>query len=365
MANASFWAGKRVLVTGHTGFKGSWLTLWLQEMGAEVFGLALAPPTEPSLYRLVNGTRSPASEGIADIRDRVAVAARVMVTRPEIVFHLAAQPLVRAGYRDPLMTYETNVQGTANLLDALRIALDVRVVVVVTTDKVYENPETGIAFRETDPLGGHDPYSASKAAAEIVAASYRQSYFAARKVALATARAGNVIGGGDWAEDRLVPDAMRAWNAGSPLEVRRPEAVRPWQHVLEPLNGYLALAEALWQEPELAHAVNFGPDHTAAATVRTLLSIARDAYGEGETRFATTEEGPHEAGYLMLDSSLAAERLGYRPAWNLEETVTRTMDWYRRLKRGMSARSLCLNDIDAFEERLQALAQPERRAATR
>lgn len=363
MANASFWRGKRVLLTGHTGFKGSWLNLWLQEMGAEVSGLSLSPPTEPSLYRLINGTRSPASEGIVDIRDRVAVAARVMVTRPEIVFHLAAQPLVRAGYRDPLMTWETNVQGTANLLDALRIAPDVRVVVVITTDKVYENPETGIAFRESDPLGGHDPYSASKAAAEILTASYRQSYFEARRIALATARAGNVIGGGDWAEDRLVPDAMRAWNAGTPLEVRRPDAVRPWQHVLEPLNGYMALAERLWSEPKLADAVNFGPDHTAAASVRHLLSLARDAYGEGETRFADTEQGPHEAGYLMLDSGLAAERLGYRPCWTLEETVTRTMDWYRRLKRGMAARSLCLNDIDAFEERLGLLQAEPRKAA--
>lgn len=363
MANASFWNGKRVLLTGHTGFKGSWLGLWLQEMGAQVSGLSLSPPTEPSLFRLLNGSRSPASEGIVDIRDRLAVAARVMVTRPEIVFHLAAQPLVRAAYRDPLTTYETNVQGTANLLDALRIAPDVRAVVVVTTDKVYENPETGVAFREGDPLGGHDPYSASKAAAEIVTASYRQSFFAARKVALATARAGNVIGGGDWAEDRLVPDAMRAWNSGTPLEVRRPDAVRPWQHVLEPLNGYLSLAERLWGDPDLAPAFNFGPDHTAAATVRQLLSVARDAYGEGETRFGTVEEGPHEAGYLMLDSSLATERLGYRPCWNLEETVTRTVDWYRRLKRGMSARGLCLNDIDAFEERQARGTAPVRKAA--
>ncbi len=367
MADKSFWNGKRVLLTGHTGFKGSWLALWLSEMGAEVQGLSLAPPTEPSLFRLLNGTRSPASEGLVDIRDRMAVAARVMVTRPEIVFHLAAQPLVRAGYRDPLGTYETNVQGTANLLDALRIAPDVRSIVVVTTDKVYENPETGAAFRESDPLGGHDPYSASKAAAEIVTASYRQSFFAARRIGIATARAGNVIGGGDWAEDRLVPDAMRAWNSDTPLQVRRPEAVRPWQHVLEPLHGYVRLAEALWHDPDFVPSLNFGPDHHAAASVRTLLTMARDAYGRGVTEFAAVEEGPHEAGYLMLDSSVAGQRLGYRPCWGLEETVTRTMDWYRRHQRGMSARSLCLGDIERFEERLagqETPEVPERKAAS-
>lgn len=352
MANASFWQGKRVLLTGHTGFKGSWLALWLTEMGAQVSGLSLAPTTEPSLFRLLNGTRSPASEGIVDIRDRLAVAARVMVTRPDIVFHLAAQPLVRAGYRDPLTTYETNVQGTANLLDALRIAPDVRAIVVVTTDKVYENPETGTAFRETDPLGGHDPYSASKAAAEIVTASFRQSFFAARRIGLSTARAGNVIGGGDWAEDRLIPDAMRSWSKDVSLQVRRPEAVRPWQHVLEPIHGYMQLAEQLWHDPDFAPALNFGPDHAAAASVRSLLSMARDAYGRGTTDFAEVEEGPHEAGYLMLDSTLASDTLGYRPCWGVEETVTRTMDWYRRHERGISARSLCLNDISVFEERL-------------
>lgn len=362
MADATFWNGKRVLLTGHTGFKGSWLALWLTEMGAQVQGLSLTPPTEPSLFRLLNGTRSPASEGLVDIRDRLAVAARVMVTRPEIVFHLAAQPLVRAGYRDPLGTYETNVQGTANLLDALRIAPDMRAIVVVTTDKVYENPETGAAFRESDPLGGHDPYSASKAAAEIVTASFRRSYFAARRIGIATARAGNVIGGGDWAEDRLIPDAMRAWNADKPLLVRRPEAVRPWQHVLEPLHGYIRLAEELWADPDVVHTLNFGPDHHAAASVRSLLTLAREAYGRGVTEFASMEEGPHEAGYLMLDSSAARQRLGYRPCWGLEDTVTRTMDWYRRHGRGMSARSLCLNDIEVFTEQLDRRETPEAEA---
>lgn len=363
MANSSFWHGKRVLLTGHTGFKGSWLALWLSEMGAQVFGLSLTPATEPSLFRLMHGTRSPASEGIVDIRDRIAVAARVMVTRPDVVFHLAAQPLVRAGYRDPITTYETNVQGTVNLLDALRIAPDVKSIVVVTTDKVYDNPETGTAFRESDPLGGHDPYSASKAAAEVVTQSYRKSFFQPRRIGLATARAGNVIGGGDWAEDRLIPDAFRAWSSGTPLQVRRPDAVRPWQHVLEPLHGYLLLAERLLDDPDFSPAVNFGPDHTAAATVKDILTLARSAYGKGETEFASVEEGPHEAGYLMLDSALATARLGYQPTWGLEETVTRTMDWYRRMQKGISARNLCLADLQHFEERLAQQPPPLREAA--
>lgn len=347
MANPAFWKGKRVLLTGHTGFKGSWLALWLAEMGAKVTGLSLVPETTPSLFGLING--KPAAAEICDLRDRHAVAARVMLSKPEIVLHLGAQALVRAGYRDPIGTYETNVQGTANLLDALRIAPDVRSIVVVTTDKVYANPETAVPFVETDPLGGHDPYSASKAAAEIVTASYRSSFFSARGIGLATARAGNVIGGGDWAEDRLIPDAVRAWGAARSLMVRRPQAVRPWQHVLEPLNGYLMMAERLWDQPSFAPSLNFGPDHQAAATVATVLDKAQAAYGGGAVVLGDGSEGPHEAGYLMLDSSCARDTLGYRPVWNLDETVTRTMAWYRRLASGGSALDLCLADIVAFE----------------
>ena len=351
MATASFWHGKRVLLTGHTGFKGSWLSLWLAEMGAEVFGLSLEANTDPSLYTLLRGARE-GQKGICDIRDRAAVAAAVLRAKPEIVLHLAAQPLVRAAYRDPLATYETNVQGTAHLLDALRLAPDLRAIVIVTTDKVYENPETGRAFVETDPLGGHDPYSASKAAAEIVAASYRQSFFAARSVGLATVRAGNVIGGGDWAEDRLIPDAVRAWENGRPLEVRRPQAVRPWQHVLEPLNGYLLTAERLWREPDFASRLNFGPDHQAAASVGTVLEKARAVYGRGEMRLGDGSDGPHEAGYLMLDSGLATATLGYRPRWDLADTIGRTMRWYRQHSEGVPARALCLADIHAYEDAL-------------
>jgi len=352
MVTSSFWKDKRVLVTGHTGFKGSWLSLWLTAQGACVSGLSLEPSTTPSLHRLL-GHDGSGADGILDIRDRLAVAARVMTVRPEIVFHLAAQPLVRAAYRDPAATYDINVQGTANLLDVLRISPDIRSIVVVTTDKVYENAETGRAFIESDPLGGYDPYSASKAAAEIVASSYRSSFFLGRKVGLATARAGNVIGGGDWAEDRLIPDAVRAWNSGGALEVRRPDAVRPWQHVLEPLHGYITLAERLWSTPELGKHFNFGPDHAAAATVGTVLDAARAAYGTGKMVLGDGTEGPHEAGYLMLDSSLAAKTLGFVPRWNLGETLRRTMGWYRGHENGSSAETLCLADIAAYEEAIR------------
>lgn len=342
----NFWQGKRVLVTGHTGFKGSWLSLWLREMGAEVSGLSLAPESDPSLHVLLGGNVE--GEGIIDIRDRDAVMNQVIKTRPEIVFHLAAQALVRAGYRNPVDTYEINVVGTANLLEALRVAPDVRSIVVVTTDKVYHNAEAGLAFIETDPLGGHDPYSASKAAAEIVASSYRSSFFAPRKIGIATARAGNVIGGGDWAEDRLIPDAVRAWQSGEVLQVRRPRAVRPWQHVLEPLGGYMGLAQHLWRAPDIAESYNFGPNHGEAASVGAVLKMAERHYGSGEMLLGDGSEGPHEAGYLVLDSARARLDLGYQPRWRLAETVKRTMEWYRAQHDGKPVLDLCLGDIRDF-----------------
>ncbi|MBB4953158.1 CDP-glucose 4,6-dehydratase [Agrobacterium vitis] len=342
MIDTQFWRGKRVLLTGHTGFKGSWLALWLSDMGAEVHGLALAPDTQPSLYHLLHGDTV---SGLCDLRDSVAVQACVAKANPQIVFHLAAQPLVRQGYRDPAGTYATNVQGTVHLLEALRHAPDVKAIVVITTDKVYDNAETGKAFVETDPLGGHDPYSASKAAAEIVVASYRTSFFAQNSIGLATARAGNVIGGGDWAEDRLIPDAVRAWSAGIALHVRRPKAVRPWQHVLEPLAGYLAMAQKLWHDPQALTALNFGPDHASAATVADVLTLGAKGFGQGRVDFGDGTEGPHEAGYLMLDSTLAAQRLGYKPLWSLQDTIERTMNWYSRQQKGASALTLCRADI--------------------
>ncbi len=346
----SFWRGRRVLVTGHSGFKGGWLSFWLARMGAEVTGIALAPETQPSLFDLLRLPELVTSH-FADVRDAAAIAGLVRNAAPEIVLHLAAQPLVRRSYRQPLETFGSNVMGTAHVLDALRDLPGVKAAVIVTTDKVYRNVETIFPYREDDPLGGHDPYSASKAAAEIVTASYRDAFLSAQGVAVATARAGNVIGGGDWSEDRLIPDAVRAWGEGRALEIRRPDAVRPWQHVLEPLAGYLCLAERLVAEPSLAGAYNFGPRTDEAATVREVVELARSVFGRGEAVFAETPQGPHEAGLLALEIARAREVLGVTSRWNLVEGVTRTMDWYRGWREGVDARSLCEADIAAFEGR--------------
>jgi CDP-glucose 4,6-dehydratase len=273
----------------------------------------------------------------------------VCEARPDIVLHLAAQALVRESYREPLATFATNVQGTAHLLDAVKRAGGVRAVVAITTDKVYQNLEQPFPYRECDALGGHDPYSASKAACEIVVASYRASFLAAAGTAVATARAGNVIGGGDWAADRLVPDAVRAWSAGRALQVRRPLATRPWQHVLEPLAGYLTLAQALFESPALAGAYNFGPHTHEGATVRTVVELARAAFGRGETVWGDGTEGPHEAGWLALEIAKARHTLGVTPRWSLEEAVRRSVEWYRERLDGADARVLCLRDIAIFE----------------
>ncbi|APW36635.1 CDP-glucose 4,6-dehydratase [Rhodoferax koreense] len=348
LPDQDFWRGKRVLLTGHTGFKGSWLALWLHRLGAQVVGLSLPPATAPNLFDLAQVGNS-IDHGVCDIRDAAALKKQVEEARPEVVLHLAAQALVRAGYREPVDTFATNVMGTAHLLDALRGLDSVRSVVVVTTDKVYRNNEWTYPYREDDALGGHDPYSASKAAAELVVASYRASFLQAQGVAVATARAGNVIGGGDWAEDRLVPDAVRAWLAGRPLEIRRPEAIRPWQHVLEPLAAYLVLAERLWRAPELAGAYNFGPATHEAATVRTVVQQAQTVFPQGEVLWGDGSQGPHEAGWLALEVAKARTALGVAPRWSLTTSVQRTLDWYRRQGGGADARSLCLADIEAFE----------------
>lgn len=340
----AFWQGKSVLLTGHTGFKGGWLTLWLKAMGAQVCGIALAPNTKPNLFDLAQVADGIASH-FCDIRDAAALAGWAHDFQPEIVLHLAAQPLVRASYRQPLDTFSTNVMGTANLLDALRGLDTVKVAVMVTTDKVYHNREWSYPYREQDALGGHDPYSASKAASEIVVASYRDAFLAQRGVALASARAGNVIGGGDWSEDRLIPDAIRAWDAGVTLSIRRPAATRPWQHVLEPLAAYLVLAERLWDDASLAGAWNFGPATHEAATVRQVVELARVAYGKGEVNWGDGSDGPHEAGWLALETAKARSALGIVPRWALPETVARSLNWYRRLAEGADARALCEADI--------------------
>lgn len=344
MMSTAFWHGKRVLVTGHTGFKGGWLTLWLQRLGAWVCGIALPPTTTQNLFELAR-----VGEGVdshfCDIRDADRLAPLVRATRPEIVLHLAAQPLVRASYREPVSTFASNIMGTVHLMDALRDLESVRVALMVTTDKVYRNLDQPFPFREDDALGGHDPYSASKAASEIVIASYRDAFLKDQGIAVASARAGNVIGGGDWSEDRLIPDAVRAWQAGKILNIRRPQAIRPWQHVLEPICGYLTLAEKLWHHPELAGAYNFGPHTHEAATVREVVELARQAYGTGEVYFGDGSTGPQEAGWLALETAKTRVALGIKPKWALAETVTRSMNWYRSQHEGEDARALCEAEI--------------------
>ena len=346
--NPNFWSGKRVLVAGHTGFKGAWLSLWLQRLGAEVIGISLPPSTTPNLYTLLDSL--PECTGrFCDLRSPNELAKLVSEAKPEIVFHLAAQAVVRESYRQPLDTFSTNVMGTANMLDALRAVDQTRVVVAVTTDKVYQNREWAYPYREDDALGGHDPYSASKAAAELVISSYASSYLLMRGVAVASARAGNVIGGGDWAPDRLIPDAVRAWGAGLPLEIRRPDAIRPWQHVLEPCAAYLMMAQKLWENPTLAGSYNFGPETGDTATVLDVAQVALAAYGRGEVNLGQVDRGPHEAGSLSLEVSKAKSLLGILPKWRLHEAIQRTMSWYRGQEQGASALELCLADITAYE----------------
>lgn len=356
--NPTFWQNKRVLITGHTGFKGGWLALWLHRLGANVTGLSLAPATEISLFEVAR-VSSVCDSRLGDIRDPAIVADTVRSSQPQIVLHLAAQALVRASYQRPLETFATNVMGTAHVLDALRDHRAVRAAVIATTDKVYRNREWEYPYREDDALGGHDPYSASKAASEIIVASYRDAFLRGQGVAVATARAGNVIGGGDWSTDRLIPDAVRAWTAGETLTIRSPGAIRPWQHVLEPLAAYLRLAECLFDTSTGAsqtgaavrtgHAYNFGPNTDDAATVGDVIELAREAYGDGQWASQTEPDAPHEAGWLALEVAKARVDLGVVPQWPLQDAVRRTMHWYRRFAEGADARTLCEADITDYE----------------
>ncbi|MFW8566989.1 CDP-glucose 4,6-dehydratase [Orrella sp. 11846] len=344
----SFWHGRRVLLTGHTGFKGAWLTWWLTRMGSSVCGLSLAPTTHPNLFSLL-GLDKLCDHRIGDIRDEALVRRIVHEVQPEIVLHLAAQALVRTSYSDPLTTFSTNVMGTAHLLDALRSSEHTRVAVMVTTDKVYRNREWVWPYREEDPLGGHDPYSASKAACDIAIECWRLAFLQNNDVAVASARAGNVIGGGDWSVDRLLPDAVRAWLSNEPLSVRRPQAVRPWQHVIEPLAGYLVLAEHLWHHPKAAEPYNFGPHPHEVATVHDVIELAKQAFPKAQVEYGDGLEGPHEAGLLSLDPARARSILGVKPRFTLHDAVERTMNWYAQQALGAHAHELCEADLNAWE----------------
>lgn len=340
------WAGRRVLVTGHTGFKGSWLSLWLHSLGAEVTGFALPPPTEPSLFDTAR-IGDAIDHVVGDIRDMAAVQAVVARSRPEAIFHLAAQPLVRLSYEQPVETYATNVMGTVHLLEAARQVPGVQAVVCVTSDKCYENREWIWPYRESDPMGGHDPYSSSKGCAELVTAAYRNSYFSCGGPSVASVRAGNVIGGGDWAVDRLVPDLVRAFEAGASPLIRSPASVRPWQHVLEALGGYLLLAERLLAgDRSFADAWNFGPSDEDARPVSWIVERMRTAWG-GNAAAALPDSGPrpHEAGLLRLDTSKARAALGWRPALRLEQALEWIVAWHKAVGAGGDAREVTLRQI--------------------
>ncbi len=347
--NLSFWANKRVLVTGHSGFKGAWLSIWLKVLGAEVVGVSLAPHTDPNLFSLANVDRLCYKSYFADLRNLADIQKIIEETQPEIAFHLAAQALVRESYVEPQATFASNLMGTVNVLEALRECPTIQSIVAITTDKVYENKEWPWPYRENDRLGGNDPYSASKAACELAIASYRHSFFQKQKVGLASARAGNVIGGGDWANDRLIPDAIRAWLNGKTLSIRNPQAVRPWQHVLEPLCGYLVLAERLMENPDWAGAYNFGPSVHNHANVLEILDFTQQFFPEGQFAIDNPDPDAPEATLLALDTYRASAALGVVSRWNLEESLDYTCQWYQKAHaQPKEALKLCLNDIAAF-----------------
>ena len=352
----AFWQGRRVFLTGHTGFKGAWLALWLQQLGAQVTGYALSPATRPNLYGLALVADGMTSI-FGDVRDPSALLSALKAAQPEIVIHMAAQALVRYGYQNPVETYATNVMGTVNVLEAVRACPSARSIVCVTSDKCYDNKEWFWGYRENEALGGYDPYSSSKAAAELVTSAYRDSYLRDEGVGVASARAGNVIGGGDWAADRLVPDVLRAFAEGRPALIRNPDAIRPWQHVLEPLSGYLSLAQHLYEKPiEIAGAWNFGPYDADAKSVRKVVEKLVAAWGGGATWNVDIHPQLHEAYHLKLDISKASSKLNWYPRWTLEHALDQTARWYRRYGAENQARDLTLGQIAEYQSARQSTA---------
>jgi len=357
--DSAFWRNRCVLITGHTGFKGSWLSLWLQQLGADVVGISLDPPTDPGLYQRAAVAEEMDSLRV-DIRDGEAVKSVFQQYRPEVVLHLAAQPLVRYSYHHPVETYETNVMGTLHVLEGIRSADSVSAAVMITTDKCYENREWVWGYRENDPMGGHDPYSSSKGAAELLIASYRDSYFSAdrydeHQIAIASVRAGNVIGGGDWAEDRLIPDLIRAFQQREEVLIRSPKATRPWQHVLEPLSGYLMLAEKLsLQGTAWNGGWNFGPQDQDVQPVDWICDRMVALWGDGSSWQLDQEVHPHEAGYLKLDCSKANQILKWLPQWNLEQALRSIVEWHQLEGNGESAKQLCLQQIERYMEEMNS-----------
>lgn len=350
----NFWLGKRVLLTGHTGFKGSWLSLWLQLLGAEVTGYALHSPTNPSLFEAAKVSCMMTSI-IADIRDLATLEQAMQTARPDIVIHMAAQSLVRRSYKNPVETYSTNVMGTVNLLDAVRKASGVKVVVIVTSDKCYENKEWSWGYRENEPMGGFDPYSNSKGCAELITSAYRCSFFKDKGIALASARAGNVIGGGDWAADRLVPDILRAFEQNQTVTIRNPQATRPWQHVLEALSGYLTLAERLYTEgQDYAQGWNFGPNDEDAKPVGWITEQMAAMWGNDAQWKIDAGDHPHEANYLKLDSSQARNLLDWHPALRLNEALKLIVDWSKQRLAGADVRELTLAQVQAYQTLIQS-----------
>lgn len=345
-----FWEGKRVLVTGHTGFKGSWLILWLSHLGARVSGLALDPPSGPNLFDLACG-QSLEHHSVTDIRYLEPVIDAVAEVKPEIVIHMAAQALVRTSYEDPVTTFATNIMGTVHMFEAVRRANGVEAVVNVTSDKCYDNREWFWAYREDEPMGGHDPYSCSKGCAELITSAFRRSFFEPDQnaPALASARAGNVIGGGDWAQDRLVPDCIRSFSADQPVEVRSPNATRPWQHVLEPLSGYLILAERLCGGGDYAQAWNFGPAEEDAKSVSHVVERLSALWGGGASWHISSDPQPHESTYLKVDPSKARVHLGWTSRLKVDQALAWTAEWYKRQLAGENARELCLKQIRQYE----------------